>query len=136
MKPIDYLYFNIYNHFYQRSYTDRDFNARIQTMYLFALSAGGWILFLEAAYLRIMMHAWFISKPVATIFAATVYLFTALVFHHIFIVHERDRKIYVKYEGSWDSNPNKKRDLLISVFVVLAPYVFLFTLAFLFPRHS
>ena len=57
MKPIDYLYFNIYNHFYQRSFSTRNFVVRIQAMYLFSLSAGGWILFLEAAYLRTVRHS-------------------------------------------------------------------------------
>jgi hypothetical protein len=135
MKPIEYLYFNIYNHFYQRSYNSQDFYARIQAMYLFSFSAGGWVLFLEAAYLRMIRHSWFTSKPGATIFAATVYVLTALVLHHIFIVKERDRKIYGKYEEAWDRNPRKKRDLLISVFVIVAPYLFLVSLTKFFPRH-
>jgi hypothetical protein len=135
MKPIDYLYFNIYNHFYQRSYSSRDFYARIQAMYLFSLSVGGWLLFLEAAYLRTIRHSWFSSKPGATFFAATVYLFTVLIFNHIFIVNERDRKIFGKYEEGWSRNPKKRRDLLISVFVIVAPYVLLASLAKFFPRH-
>ena len=135
MKPIEYLYFNIYNHFYQRSYNSQDFYARIQAMYLFSFSAGGWVLFLEAVYLRMIRHSWFTSKPGATIFAATVYVLTALVLHHIFIVNERDRKIYGKYEEAWDRNPKKKRDLLISVFVIVAPYLFLVSLTKFFPRH-
>jgi len=134
MKPIEYLYFNIYNHFYQRSYS-REFYARIQAMYLFSFSLGGWVLFLEAAYLRVVRHSWFSTKPGATIFAATVYLLTALVLNHIFIVNERDRRIFGKYEGKWDRNPNKKRDLMISVFVMVVPYVFLLSLAKFFPRH-
>jgi hypothetical protein len=135
MKPIEYLYFNIYNHFYQRSYHARDFYARIQAMYLFSFSAGGWILFLEATYLRMIRHSWFSSKPGSAIFAATVYLLTAMVINHIFIVNERDRKIFGKYEEKWDRNPKKKRDLLISVFVLVVPYLFLVSLAKFFPRH-
>jgi hypothetical protein len=135
MKPIEYLYFNIYNHFYKRSYSTQDFYARIQAMYLFSLFAGGWILFLETVYLRMFRHSWFSSKPGATLFAATVYLLTALVLNQIFIVNERDRKIYGKYEEKWDRNPKKKRDLLISVFMIVAPYVCLVSLAKLFPRH-
>jgi hypothetical protein len=134
MKPIEYLYFNIYNHFYQRSYA-RDFSARIQAMYLFSLSAGGWLLFLETAYLRAIRHSWFSSKPGASLFAAAVYLLTALVSNHIFIVNEGDRKIFGKYEEKWNLNPNKKRDLLISAFVIVAPYVLLVSLARFFPRH-
>ena len=136
MKPIEYLYFNIYNHFYQRSYHAQDFYARMQAMYLVSLSAGGWMLLLETAYLRMIRHSWFSSKPGATLFAATVYLLTAFIFNHIFIVNEKDRKIYGKYEGEWNSNPKKKRDLLISVFVILIPYIFLVSLSIFFPRHK
>jgi len=135
MRPIEYLYFNIYNHFYQRNYHSQDFYARIQAMYLVSLSAGGWMLLLETAYLRIIRHSWFSSKPGAILFAATVYLLTAFIFNHIFIVNEKDRKIYGKYEGEWNSNPKKKRDLLISVFVILVPYIFLVSLSIFFPRH-
>jgi hypothetical protein len=135
MKPIDYLYFNIYNHFYQRSYASQ-FYARIQAMYLFSLSVGGWMLLMETAYLRMIRHSWFTTKPGATIFAATVYLLTALIFNHIFIVNERDRKIFGKYEEEWDRNPNKKRDFMISVFVIAVPYLFLISLSIFFPRHS
>ena len=135
MKPIEYLYFNIYNHFYRRSYHAREFYARIQAMYLFSLSAGGWMLFLEAVYLRLIRHSWFSSKPGAMIYAAAVYLFTALVFHHIFIVKERDQKIFGKYVERWDRNTNKRRDLLITFIVIVAPYVLLGLLARLFPRH-
>jgi hypothetical protein len=136
MKPIEYLYFNIYNHFYQRNYYSRDFFVRIQAMYLFSLSVGGWILFLEASYLRIIRHSWFSSKPGATLFAAAVYLLTALILNYIFIINERDRKIFGKYEEEWDRNPKKKRDLLISVFVIVAPYIFLVSLSIFFPRHE
>jgi hypothetical protein len=135
MKPIDYLYFNIYNHFYRRTDNFREFYARIQAMYLFSLSAGGWILFLEAVYLRMIRHSWFTSKPGATLFAAAVYLLTALIFHHIYIVKERDQKILGKYAERWDRNPKKNRDLLISVFVIVIPYLFLGSLALFFPRH-
>jgi hypothetical protein len=135
MKPIDYLYFNIYNHFYQRSYSSQDYLARMQAVYLFSFSAGGWVLFFETVYLRIVRHSWFPSKPGATIFAATVYILTAIILNHIFVVNERDRRIYEKFEEGWDRNQSKKRDFLISVFVIAVPYVFLVTLSILFPRH-
>jgi hypothetical protein len=135
MKPIDYLYFNIYNHFYQRSYQARDFYARIQALYLFSLTVGGWILFLEAAYLRIVRQSWFSSKPASAFFAAAVYMLTALFFNQIFIVNERDRKIFGKYEEAWDRNPNKKRDLMISAFFIVVPYILLLSLSKYFPRH-
>lgn len=135
MKPIEYLYFNIYNHFYQRSYHAQDFYARIQAMYLFSFSIGGWILLFEAAYLRVVRHSWFSSKAGSTVFAASVYLMTALLINYIFIVNEHDRKIFGKYEEKWDRNPRKKRDLLISVFVIIVPYLLFICLSIFFPRH-
>jgi hypothetical protein len=135
MKPIDYLYFNIYNHFHRRSFDSRGFHARIQAMYLFSLFTGGWVLFLEAVYLRMFKHCWFASKPGAAIFASAVYLLTVLILNQIFIVNERDRAIYGKYEEKWDANPKKRRDLFISIFAIAIPYLFLVTLAILFPRH-
>jgi hypothetical protein len=135
MKPIEYLYFNIYNHFYRRSLSAQDFSARIQAMYLFSLSVGGWILFLEAIYLRLIRHSWFTSKIGSLVFAGSVYLFTAMIFGYIFIVNESDRKIFGKYEEGWDKNPNKQRDLVISVFIIVVPYLMLGSLAHFFPRH-
>jgi len=108
---------------------------RVQAMYLFSLSVGGWILFLEATYLRMIRHSWFSSKPGTILFAGTVYILTALVLNHIFIVNERDRKIFGKYVEEWNGNPRKKRDLLISLFVIVVPYLFLVSLAIFFPRH-
>ena len=135
MNPIEYLYFNIYNHFYQRYYNSREVYVRGQAMYLFSLSVGGWILFLEATYLRMIRHSWFSSKPGTILFAGTVYILTALVLNHIFIVNERDRKIFGKYVEEWNGNPRKKRYLLISLFVIVVPYLFLVSLAIFFPRH-
>jgi hypothetical protein len=108
--------------------------ARIQAMYLFSLSVGGWMLLMETAYLRMIRHSWFTSKPIATIFS-TVYLLTAFIFNHIFIVNERDRKIFGKYEEEWDRNPNKKRPDDFSLcdhcplFIPGIPF-------HIFPRHS
>ena len=136
MKPIEYLYFNIYNHFYQRSYSLQDFNARIQAMYLFSLTVGGWILIGEAVYLRIFRHSWFTTKAGSSIFAASVYMLTALVFNYIFIVNESDRKIYGKYEEQWGRNPRKRRDLILSMIVIVVPYLLLGSLAVFFPRHK
>jgi hypothetical protein len=135
MKPIEYLYFNIYNHFYRRSLSAQDFYARIQAMYLFSLSVGGWILFLEAVYLRLIRHSWFSSKSGSIFFCAFVLLFTAKIFIYIFIVNESDRKIFGKYEEGWDRNPNKQRDLVISVFIIVVPYLMLGSLSYFFPRH-
>src|SRR6516225_8905910 len=72
MKPLAYPYFIIYNHFNRKSHSLQDYSARLLTMYLFSLSAGGWLLFLEAVNLRILKHYWFSSKEGASLFAGLV----------------------------------------------------------------
>ena len=136
MKQIDYFYFNIYNHFYRRSVQMQDLSARLQAMYLFSICAGGWLLLVEAVYLRVFRHSWFTSRPVSMLFAASVYLLTALISHHIFIVKERDQHIFGKYKQAWHSSAHQKRDLLVSAFLIVVPYVLLFSLARIFPKHG
>lgn len=136
LKPIEYLYFNIYNHCYQRSAHSGEFLARFQAMYLFSLSVGGWILLMQTVYLRMIDHSWFSSRSGAMMFAITIYLLTAMISHRVFIINERDQKIFGKYEESWNSNPNKKRDLMISLFIMVVPYILLVSLATFFPRES
>ncbi len=84
MKPIEYLYFNIYNHFYQKSYHARDFYARLQAMYLCSLYRRWWILFLETAYLGMPVHVPGSARnPGLPLFAATVYLMMTVIFNQI-----------------------------------------------------
>ncbi|RYG04801.1 MAG: hypothetical protein EOO02_05285 [Chitinophagaceae bacterium] len=134
MKPLEYVYFNIYNHCYQRDIRSGEYFARFQAMYLFSLSVAGWVLFMQAVYLRFIKHSWFASKPGAMIFATTIYLLTAFVFHRIFIVNQHDQRIYDKFYGSYDRNPNKKRDLLVSFFLISIPYILLLGMAIFFPK--
>ena len=136
MKPFEYLYFNIYNHCYQRSDHSGELLSRFQAMYLLSFSTGGWILFLQAMYLRTVKHSWFTSKDGAMIFALCVYLLTAMIFHRIFIVNEKDQQIMSKYEAAWNNNPNKKRDLRISMIMIAVPYVLLASMSLVFPRNQ
>jgi hypothetical protein len=128
------VYFNIYNQCYRRSFGAGDTVTRFQAMYLLSLSAAGWILFLQAIYLRTIKHSWFTTKSGAMFFALSVYLLAAMVFHRIFIINERDQQIFDKYAASWDSNPNKKRDVMISLFIIAIPYLLLGALKWLMPR--
>jgi hypothetical protein len=105
-------------------------------MYLLSFSTGGWILFLQAMYLRTIKHSWFTSKDGAMTFALSVYLITAMIFHRIFIVNEKDQRILSKYESAWNNNPNKKRDLLISMIIIAVPYVLLASMSLMFPRNQ
>ena len=59
----------------------------------------------------------------AMINALTVYASITLLFHRIFIVEERDQKIFDKYINTWRDNPNKNRDLFIASFVAAVPYL-------------
>lgn len=135
MKHIDYLYFNIYNYFYRSSLFQQNFNARIQTMYLFSLGSGGWLLLLETLYLHLIRHAWFPSRAESTIFAGSLYLLTTVFFNYIFIVKDRDQQIFGKYEELSNQNPKRKIHLIISISVLMIPYLALLALAVFSPRH-
>jgi hypothetical protein len=105
-------------------------------MYLFSLGSGGWLLMLEALYLHLIRHSWFPSKAESTTFAVSLYMLTAVLFHHIFIVKDRDQKIFGRYEAFSNQNPKKKkRHLIISVVILSIPYLVLSAWAIFSPRH-
>src|SRR5579859_3448463 len=135
MKHIDYLYFNIYNYFYRLSLYRRSLNFRSQAMYLFSIGSGGWLLLLESIYLHFVKHTRFASPMQSMIFASSIYILTAALFHYIFIVKDRDQAIYGKYEELADQHPKQKRHFLISIFVLALPYLVLAFFAIIFPRH-
>ena len=135
MKHVDYLYFNIYNYFYKINLEKESFNPRIQAMYLFSLGSGGWILCLQALYLHLVKHTRFSSKGESMLFAASIYALTAILFNYIFIVKHRDLKIFGKYEEMSNGNPKMKRHFIISVSILLMPYLLLFFFGIFFPRH-
>ena len=68
MKHVDFLYFNVYNYFYRISQLRPSFNPRMQTMYLFSLGSGGWILLLESRYLQMVNQCRLASKRESPIF--------------------------------------------------------------------
>jgi hypothetical protein len=92
-------------------------------MYLLALSAGGWILFLQQLFLRFVRVAWFSSHAAAMLNALAIYTAITWIFYRIFIVEEKDQQIFEKYVSKWDNNPNKKRDLLVISLVAALPYL-------------
>jgi hypothetical protein len=136
MKHVDYLYFNIYSYFYRISQARQTFNPRIQTMYLFSLGSGGWLLLLEALYLHLIKHTRSASHAESTIFSASVYMLTTLFFNYIFIVKDRDLKIFGKYEEQSNKNPKRKWHFVVSVIVLILPYLTLAALALVFPRRG
>jgi len=132
---VDYLYFNVYNYFYKISQYRHSFNPRMQTVYLFSLGSGGWLLLLESIYLHTIKHARFSSRGESCFFALSIYLLTALLFHYIFIFKDRDQKIFGKYEALSSRNPKRHRHLIVSMSVLFIPYMALIAMAFIFPRH-
>jgi hypothetical protein len=136
VKHLEYVYFNIYNYYQQRSISLTGYAARLQTIFIASLSIGGWVLLFQTVFLRIFRHAWFTSQSLAMTFALSVYLITALLFYQIFIVNNYDEKIVNKYETSWANNPNKQRSFLICALVAAAPYLLLLIVKLLFPRSS
>ena|ERR1700737_1316642 len=136
MKHFDYLYFNIYNHFYKISQYRQSFNPRIQAMYLFSMGSGGWLLLLESLYLHVIKHSRFSSHAESTIFAGSLYMLTTVFFNYIFIVKDRDLKIFGRYEAISNRNPKRKRHFIISVSILLLPYLGLLSMAVIFAKHG
>lgn len=135
MKHVDYLYFNIYSYFYRLSMGRSSINPRMQAMYLFSLGSGGWLLLLESLYLHLLKHSRFVSPAQSTVFAGSIYMLTALFFHYIFIVRDRDQKIFDRYEQLSGRNPRRKLHFVLSMGVLLLPYAILAAFAICFPRH-
>ena len=136
MKHVDYLYFNIYNYFYKVSQYRPSFNPRMQAMYLFSLGSGGWLLLLESLYLHYVKHARFESRGQSALFAGSLYFLTAVLFHYIFIIKDRDLKIFGKYEELSSRNPKSRWHLVVSLAVLFLPYLALLSFAIFFPRHG
>jgi hypothetical protein len=135
MKHVDYLYFNIYNYFYRLSLNRNSINPRMQAMYLFSLGSGGWLLLFESLYLHLVKHSRFVSPAQSTVFAGSIYMLTAFFFHYIFIVRDRDIRIFGRYEEVFQQNPRRKLHFILSLGVLILPYVVLASFAFVFPRH-
>jgi hypothetical protein len=135
MKHVDYLYFNIYNYFYRASQERPTANPRLQTMYLFSIGSGGWLLLLESIYLHFIKHTRFVSPAQSMIFATSINTLTAFFFHYIFIVRDRDLRIFGRYEEVFLQNPKKKLHFILSLGVLAMPYLVLSSFAIIFPRH-
>jgi hypothetical protein len=135
MKHIDYLYFNIYSYCYRLSQYRESFNTRIQTMYLFSLGSGGWLLLFESIYLHFVKHHRFNSRFESILFALAIYGLTAMMFHYIFIVKDRDQKIVDKFVRQFEENPNRKWHLGVSLGILALPYLVLMGFALFLPRH-
>src|SRR5258708_35690836 len=93
VKKLDYVYFTIYHYCSRQSYFPDSLLVRMSCMYLLALSAGGWLLFLQTLFLRYVKGAWFSSHSGAMVSALTIYVGIAVLFYRIFIVDEKDQKI-------------------------------------------
>jgi hypothetical protein len=107
----------------------------MQAMYLFSLGSGGWLLLLESLYLHLLKHSRFVSPAQSTVFAGSIYMLTAFFFYYIFIVRDRDIRIFGHYEEAFQKNPRRKLHFALSLGVLILPYLVLASFAFLFPRH-
>jgi hypothetical protein len=107
----------------------------MQAMYLFSLGSGGWLLLLESFYLHFLKHSRFVSPAQSTVFAGSIYMLSAFFFHYIFIVRDRDMRIFGRYEQLAIKNSRRKLHLTLSIGTMLLPYAVLAAFAILFPRH-
>lgn len=106
----------------------------MKCMYLLALSAGGWILFLQQLFLRFVRLEWFASHEGAMINALSVYAGITFIFYRVFIQEEKDQKIFDKYVSRWNENPNKRRDLALASLFAAVPYISMVFMKFFMPR--
>ena len=104
-------------------------------MYLFSLGSGGWLLLFESTYLHFVKHNRFSNRFESMFFAAAIYGLTAMLFHYIFIVKDRDQKIVDRYEQKNSGNPNKNWHLRLSLAFLVIPYLVLAGFAICLPRH-
>jgi hypothetical protein len=105
-------------------------------MYLFSLGSGGWLLLFESLYLHLVKHTRFSSRLESILFALAIYALTATLSNYIFIVKDRDQKIYGKYEGLSDKNPKRNWHLILSIGILMLPYLVLMGFAIFHPRHA
>jgi hypothetical protein len=103
-------------------------------MFLFSLGSGGWLLLFESIYLHFIKHTRFASPMESMMFASSIYVLTAAFFNYIFIVKDRDQKIFGRYEGIAGKNPKAKRHFFLSLFVLALPYLVMIVFAIMFPR--
>jgi F0F1-type ATP synthase membrane subunit a len=104
-------------------------------MYLFSLGSGGWLLLLESLYLHFVKHNRFESRMESILFALAIYGLTAMLFHYIFIVKDRDQKIVDKFEQKTEENPRRNLHLTLSLSILVLPYLVMMGLALFLPRH-
>lgn len=136
MKQFEYVYFTIYHYYSRQSYFPDSLAVRLKSMYLLALSVGGWLLCLQLLFLRFVKNAWFTSQQTAMLFALTIYTGITFFFYYHFIQKQVDQKIYSKYESSWNNNPNKQRDLFLAITAAATPYIVILLIKIFFPRAN
>lgn len=107
---------------------------RLKSMYLLCLSVGGWILFLQALYLRLVKNAWFSSQSTAMLFSLSIFGAITYFFYSVFIINGHDQKIFNKYIDTWPNNPNKKRDLFLASLFVSVPFIAMVAIKLFFSR--
>jgi hypothetical protein len=134
VKKFEYVYFTIYHYYSRQSYFADSLVVRLKSMYLIALSLGGWILLFQMLFLRFIRNAWFSSHPGAMLYALGVYGAATFILHRIFIKNELDQKIFEKYVHSYHERQNKRRDLVLAFLVAAAPYLIMLGVKVFFPR--
>jgi hypothetical protein len=105
-------------------------------MFLFSLGSGGWLLLFESLYLHFVKHNRSSSRFESILFALAIYGLTALWFHYIFIVKDRDQKIVEKFEQLSGENPKRNWHLIVSLGVLGLPYLVMMGFALCLPRHA
>lgn len=120
-QKIEYLFFNIYNWYYEMSLYRPQVKAGPLTILMLSACNIGWIVLLFSVTVQEIMHRQFNTKTLGYI-AFGIMIFFQYVFNRIFIDNFRYLDIYNKYKDYSKSNPHKKRDTFVSFSIIFLPY--------------
>lgn len=128
-KRIEYLFFNIYNWYYQMSLYRPAIKPGPQTIFLLSLSAGCWIFLPYFLCDRLILHFALPEKimvPIMFIICVLLYVW----FSSLFIDNYKYLEIYNKYKVNAENTVKRKRDRLISFILVILPFLLLILCGF------
>jgi len=122
MDKIEYLFFNIYNWYYQMSLSRPKINPSGQTVFLFSASLGGWCIVFWDFLMQVILHQNYNRRNAEIITLALVFIFY-YIFDRLFIDNSKYLEIYNKFKEYSRLNVKRKRDTALSFLIIFMPYL-------------
>lgn len=123
MKLINYIYFNIYNWYFEMKTDGRKVNPQSLTSMAFGLCVGGWVILFTVFYLQFITQKVLIPDLVKYIIGFVILISAGLI-NEFYSSGNRYQKIYKEYI-SGDIVKNKKKGVLLSFLFIFLPYFIL-----------